>query len=400
MLTFEVAAKAITPNPSTRIKVVGVGGAGGNTINTLLKHSPDLVEYIVINTDAQAIALSHAPQKLRIGHQATHGRGSGANPDIGRAAAEEDLAAIIAMLDDADMVFLIGGLGGGTGSGAIPVIAHALRERNILTVCIVTKPFGFEGRRRMQVADQSEGALADSVDALITIPNEKLLTLHQHTASMIEAFEEVNRVIGNCVQGIVDIILKPGHINVDFADVQTVMKNMGTAVMGTGRASGVDRALIAATAAVESPYLAHTSIRGARSILINVTGDHRLGLHEIHHVATQVTAHADPHATIIIGSVIDETMGDDVSVTVIATGFSPRSAQEMITSYRAEEKLTNTTHHAAPQSSTNHISPDHPLRNILPSLEKRLKEQYNLPQEELEIPTLLRKLRKEQESTK
>lgn len=411
MLEFEVSG-SVSAYPTTRIKVVGVGGAGGNTLNALLATGTHAIDYIAINTDAQALELSRAHHKLRIGEKITKGRGAGASPEVGKAAAEEDKAQIIEALKDADIIFLTGGLGGGTGSGALPVITQALKELDILTVCIVTKPFAFEGKRRMQIADQVEAILRDNVDTLITIHNEKLLTTAEQNMSLVEAFGVVNTVIGDCVRSIVDIIMKPGHINVDFSDVKTIMKGMGAALMGTGRASGDSRAEHAALAAIASPFLDHLSITGARSVLINVAGNSSLGIHEVNQAASIITQEVDARATIIIGSVIDESMGNEVSVTVIATGFhtpAAASAQSdpvyhpfLSSSFAAQQRSEQP---AAPQAATpirqeqaDVLAKDHPLRDILPSLEKRLKEQYAMNQDELEIPTLLRKLIKEQQA--
>lgn len=322
MITFE-PEKFVTNSPIARIKLIGIGGAGGNTVNSMIDTSVEGIECIVANTDAQALNASKAEHKIQIGVKSTKGLGTGANPELGKRAAEEDLDKIMELAQDADIVFLTGGLGGGTGSGALPVVAHALREKNILCIAVVTKPFQFEGKRRTAVANTALETLKKEVDTLIVIPNEKLLNVVDNSVSMIDAFGMINEVLHRCVKSIADIIAKPGHINVDFADVRTIMKDRGMAIMGTGIATGADRAHNAALQAISSPLLENMSITGAKGVLLNITGGTNLGLHEIRIAAQIIYEQADQDANIILGSVIDQTLTDEIHVTVIATGFAP-----------------------------------------------------------------------------
>lgn len=301
-----------------KIKVVGVGGGGNNAINTMMESDIHGVEFVVLNTDRQALAASLAPQKFQLGKK---GLGAGADPDVGREAALENREVIAAALEGADMVFITAGMGGGTGTGAAPVVANIARSLGALTVGVVTKPFFFEGNRRRRSAEAGIMALRDTVDTLITVPNQRLMSITEETTSMINAFKRVDMVLLNAVQGISDLITYHGIVNVDFADVCTIMSNQGMALMGSGRASGSRRAQEAATQAVSSPLLEDVSIEGATGLLINVTGGPAMTLHEIHTASTLIQEAADDDANIIFGSVIDETMGDDIKVTVIATGF-------------------------------------------------------------------------------
>lgn len=307
--------------PSASIKVVGIGGGGCNTVYSIVKSGYKGITCIVANTDAQALSLSKAEHTIHIGVKSTKGLGTGANPELGKRAAEEDLDKIMEAIGDADIVFLTAGMGGGTGSGALPVVARALRERGILSIAVVTKPFVFEGKRREKVALAAIENLRSAVDTLIILPNQKLLEFVDQKMSMIDAFSMINDVLGQSVKGISDIITKPGHINVDFADVRTIMKDMGLAIMGTGIATGSERARTAALNAISSPLLESMSIKGARGVLLNITGGKNLGLHEISEAASVVYEQADEDAVIILGSVIDESMTDEVCVTIIATGF-------------------------------------------------------------------------------
>ena len=291
-------------------------------------HALHEVDFIVANTDAQALSLSYATTKIQLGTKTTKGLGSGANPEIGKKAAEEDLAKVLEASEHADVVFLTGGLGGGTGSGALPVIARALRDRNILTIAIVTKPFEFEGRRRSVIAEKALEHLSKEVDTLIVVPNQKLLEFSDRAISLVHAFGLVNEVVYQFVRSIASIIFKPGYINVDFADVKAIMQNMGVAVMGTGRASGKDRAELAALDAISSPLLENVSIEGARSILLNVTASSQLGFMKYILQLLLFNQQAHKDASIILGSVIDDTLGDELYVTVIATGFSCSIASE------------------------------------------------------------------------
>jgi cell division protein FtsZ len=303
-----------------KIKVIGVGGGGGNAVNRMIAAKLEGVEFIVANTDVQALQLSQAPVKLQLGVKLTSGLGAGANPDVGRRAALEDSEKIIEALEGADMVFVTAGLGGGTGTGAAPVIASLASEMGALTVAVVTRPFSFEGKRRMQQAERGMAELLEGVDTMIVIPNEKLLAVAKD-AGFFESFRVADDVLLQGVQGISDIITIPGIINRDFADVKTTMAGMGYAVMGTAVRSGENRAIAAAQAAMASPLLEAGAIDGARGILINISGSSNLKLSEVNVASTLIQNAAHEEANIIFGAVLDESMGDNVKITVIATGF-------------------------------------------------------------------------------
>lgn len=302
------------------IKVIGVGGAGVNAVNRMIDAGLHGVEFIAVNTDAQALLMSEADIKLDIGRQLTRGLGAGSDPEVGRQAAEEHLEEIEEVLKGADMVFITAGKGGGTGTGAAPVIAEAAKNLGALTIGVVTRPFAFEGRRRSVQAEQGIQRLKEKVDTLIIIPNERLLTVSDNKTSMIDAFKMADEVLLQGVQGITDLINVPGLINTDFADVRMVMNNAGTAIMGIGSGSGEGRAVSAARHAITSPLL-EASIEGARGILLNIAGGSDLGLFEVNEAAEIIHAAAHPDANIIFGSVIDDSLGDGVRVTVIAAGF-------------------------------------------------------------------------------
>ncbi|MBU25191.1 MAG: cell division protein FtsZ [Gammaproteobacteria bacterium] len=306
---------------SAVIKVIGVGGGGGNAVHYMLEHAVEGVEFIVANTDSQAMRTIPADRMLQLGGDITKGLGAGANPDVGRNAAIEDRDAIVEVLTGTDMVFITAGMGGGTGTGAAPVVAEIAREMGILTVAIVTRPFGFEGRRRTHVADQGITALVKHVDSLIVVPNEKLLPVLGKNASLVAAFAEANNVLHGAVRGIADLIIRPGMINVDFADVRTVMSEMGKAMMGTGTATGEERAVKAAEMAISSRLLEDIDLSGARGILVNITSgpDFTLGeWDQVGHVVEQIS---DENANVVIGTVIDPEMSDQICVTVVATGL-------------------------------------------------------------------------------
>ncbi len=309
-----------------KIKVIGVGGGGGNAVNRMIAAHMEGVDFITANTDRQALELSQAPIKLQLGVKLTSGLGAGANPDIGRRAALEDSEKIIEALEGADMVFVTAGLGGGTGTGAAPVIASLASEMGALTVAVVTRPFAFEGKRRMVQAERGMQELLDSVDTMIVIPNEKLLAVAKD-AGFFESFRIADDVLRQGVQGISDIITIPGIINRDFADVKTTMAGMGYAVMGTAVRSGANRAIEAAQAAMASPLLEAGAIDGAHGILINITGSSTLKLSEVNEASTLIQSSAHEDANIIFGAVLDEAMGDEVKITVIATGFKQGSAE-------------------------------------------------------------------------
>ncbi|MEZ5332886.1 MAG: cell division protein FtsZ [Thermoanaerobaculia bacterium] len=304
-----------------KIKVIGVGGGGGNAVNRMLASEMRGIEFVAANTDLQALKKCKAPVKLQLGPALTRGLGAGGDPEIGRKSALEDTDRILELLDGSDMVFLTGGLGGGTGTGALPIVASLAAEVGALTVAVVTKPFGFEGRRRMVLAEQGVEDLRSSVDTLITIPNERLLSFVDRGTPLSEAFRIADDVLSQAVQGISDLITIPGEINVDFADVKSVMTGMGMALMGTGIARGESRAMEAAQRAISSPLLEETSVEGAKGVLINISGGSDLSLHEVDEAARVIAEAVDSEANIITGMVIDETLEDEMKVTVIATGF-------------------------------------------------------------------------------
>jgi len=318
LLLDEESARA-----GAKIKVIGVGGGGGNAVNRMVKSGFGSVEFIVANTDEQALAANAAPTKIQIGRQLTKGLGAGADPNVGRAAALEDTEKILEALTGADLVFVTTGLGGGTGTGAAPVIASLANQLGALTIAVVTKPFKFEGRKRALQAEAGLRDLADTVDTMIMIPNEKLLATVAKSTSMSEAFSTADDVLRQAIQGISDLILVPGLINLDFADVRTIMMRMGMAIMGTGVAKGENRAKLAATAAISSPLLEDVSMQGARGVIINVTGGPDLTLAEVSEASDIIYSAAHEDANIIFGAVVDPKMEGQVKITVIATGFDP-----------------------------------------------------------------------------
>ena len=302
------------------IKVIGVGGGGTNAVNRMVDSGIRGVEFVAVNTDRQALLLSKAASKIQIGEKITRGLGAGANPDIGAQAAEESKNEITEALRGADMVFVTAGMGGGTGTGAAPIVAQVAKEMGILTIAVVTKPFTFEGKKRLSQAERGIESLKGKVDTLVVIPNDKLLQIIDRKTSIIEAFQMADDILRQGVQGISDLIAIPGLVNLDFADVKTIMLNTGMAHMGIGLASGENRAEDAAKQAIQSPLL-ETSIEGARGVIINITGGDDLGLHEVNTAAELVQRSVDPEANIIFGTVTDPTMKDEIKITVIATGF-------------------------------------------------------------------------------
>ena len=344
MITFDEAAggslKVTLEEESlgAKIKVVGVGGGGGNAVNRMIQAGIKGVEFLVANTDVQAMRNSLAPVKLQIGGKLTKGLGAGANPEIGKQAALEDTDRILEALSGADMIFITTGMGGGTGTGAAPIIASLAAELGALTVAVVTKPFNFEGKRRRVQAEHGIRSLRDTVDTLITIPNERLLNFVERGTSLSDAFKIADDILRQAVQGISDLITVPGEINLDFADVKTIMHGMGMALMGTGVSSGEHRAVEAAQRAISSPLLEEASIEGAKGVLINVTGGPDMTLFEVHEAASIIQEAADEEANIIFGTVIDPKMGDEVKVTVIATGFD--SATKGFLNTRGEQLST------------------------------------------------------------
>src|SRR4249919_1715167 len=318
-----------------RIKVVGVGGGGSNAVNRMVQAGLEGVEFIVANTDLQALKLNAAPNKIQIGGKLTKGLGAGADPNVGRQAALEDTDKLIEALDGADMVFVTTGLGGGTGTGAAPVIASLASELGALTIAVVTKPFKFEGRKRQSQAERGLEELRDCVDTVITIPNERLLSTIGRTTSLNDAFTTADDVLRQAIQGISDLILVPGLINLDFADVKTIMSGMGIAIMGTGIAEGDNRAIDAANAAISSPLLEDASVKGARGVIINVTGGSDLSLIEVSEASAIIQEAAHEDANIIFGAVVDPKMEGKVKITVIATGFDRAAVEKQTTASSA-----------------------------------------------------------------
>ncbi len=333
-----------------KIKVIGVGGGGGNAVNRMIQAGIKGVEFLVANTDVQAMRASLAPVKIQIGGKLTKGLGAGANPEVGKQAALEDTDRILEALHGADMIFITTGMGGGTGTGAAPIIASLAAELGSLTVAVVTKPFGFEGKRRRVQAEQGIRALRDTVDTLITIPNERLLNFVERGTSLNDAFKIADDILRQAVQGISDLITVPGEINLDFADVKTIMHGMGMALMGTGVSQGEHRAVEAAQRAISSPLLEEASIEGAKGVLINVTGGPDMTLFEVHEAASIIQEAADEEANIIFGTVIDPRMKDELKVTVIATGFD--AATKGLLNARGEALAVPTSPRAAAAQQT------------------------------------------------
>ena len=314
------------PLTGARIKVIGIGGGGSNAVNRMIESGIEGIEFLVANTDLQALKRSRAPIKIQLGGRLTKGLGAGADPGVGREAALEDTDKIIEVLEGADMVFVTTGLGGGTGTGGAPIIASLATELNALTVAVVTKPFHFEGRRRMQQAEQGLRELRECVDTVITIPNERLLHTVERGVSLADSFRVADDVLRQAVQGISDLITVPGLINLDFADVKSIMAGMGMALMGAGRATGENRAIEATQQAISSPLLEEATIQGAKGVLINITGGPDLTLFEVNAASSIIRESADEDANIIFGAVIDDDMRDEMKITVIATGFERESA--------------------------------------------------------------------------
>ncbi|WP_031568828.1 cell division protein FtsZ [Rheinheimera texasensis] len=331
------------------IKVVGVGGGGGNAVEYMVASNIEGVEFIAANTDAQALRNSSANVTLQLGANVTKGLGAGANPDVGRRSAEEDRDTIKKTIMGADMVFIAAGMGGGTGTGAAPIVAQVAKELGILTVAVVTKPFPFEGKKRSNYADEGINELAKHVDSLITIPNDKLLKVLGKGTSLLDAFKAANNVLLGAVQGIAELITRPGLINVDFADVRTVMSEMGTAMMGTGRATGPDRAEEAAEQAISSPLLEDIDLSGAKGILVNITAGLDLTIEEFEIVGNAVKAFASENATVVVGAVIDPEMSDELRVTVVATGIGAER--------RPDISLVHGHHRAEPVRGGYHTAP-------------------------------------------
>lgn len=377
MLEFDTNTNRIAT-----IKVIGVGGGGNNAVNRMIEHGVQGVDFIAVNTDAQALNLSKADTKIQIGEKLTRGLGAGANPEIGKKAAEESREQIEDVIQGADMVFVTAGKGGGTGTGAAPTIAKIAKETGALTVGVVTRPFSFEGIRRRKQAETGIAALKDEVDTLIVIPNDRLLEIVDKSTPMLEAFREADNVLRQGVQGISDLISNPGVINVDFADVKTIMYDKGSALMGIGVATGEERAIEAAKKAISSPLL-ETSIDGAKGILMNISGGPSLSLFEAQAAANLVMETADDDVNVIFGNVINENLTEEVIVTVIATGFEESSQSEQETETVAQPKKEQTEQ--APTKSESKSS----------NAEAKEEEYFDHEEDDLDFPTFLRNRRKD-----
>jgi cell division protein FtsZ len=360
-----------------KILVIGVGGGGGNAVNTMISGNLDGVEFVVANTDMQALEANMAPHKVQLGNALTKGLGAGANPDVGRRAAEESMQQIADLISGADMVFVTAGMGGGTGTGAAPVIAQIARDCGALTVGVVTKPFGFEGNKRARQAVLGIERLEAAVDTLIVIPNNRLLALVGPQTSMVESFRKADSVLLNAVQGISDLMTVPGLINVDFADVRTIMSGMGRALMGTGIGTGKRRATEAAETAISSPLLEDVSIDGATGILINITGGPDLTLHEVNEASTLIQQAAHEDANIIFGSVIDPNLSEEVRITVIATGFN-HTAKAQVVPHPGPQAAAHVGHHAVPHAHTTDRHPAPAARSRAAAATPQIALPYNI----------------------
>jgi len=381
-------SREIKPDVETfaKIKVVGVGGSGGSAINRMIKAGIRGVDSVSINTDAQALSANEANKKIHIGKETTRGLGAGMDPEIGARAAEENKDEIVANLEGTDMVFITCGLGGGTGSGAAPIIAEAAKDLGALTVAVVTKPFAFEGAQRRNIAERSLDNLIDKVDTIITIPNDRLLQVIDKKTSLLDAFAIVDEVLKQGVQGISELITMPGLINVDFADVKSVMKDTGSALMGIGRASGDNRAVEAAKLAIDSPLL-EMSIKGAKGVLFSITGDASVSMYEINEAAEVITSSVDPNARVIFGAVIDDRMEDEVKITVIATGFNAKQQLDEVSAVKSY--TPNPMLNIKPEDKE-----DDKLKkgDRMPEVFRKRKEiEVKEEDDELDIPTFIRK---------
>jgi cell division protein FtsZ len=376
-MSFSIEFAEESQEYQARIKVIGCGGSGGNAVNTMINLGLEGVEFMVVNTDVQALNVNAAPTKLNIGANVTKGLGAGADPDRGRKAALEDVQRIKELISGADMVFITAGMGGGTGTGAAPVIAQIAREEGALTVGVVTKPFLFEGRQRSRRAEQGLAQLAEHVDTLITIPNQKLLMLGDEELTFIDGFRKADEVLYQAIRGISDLITQSGIVNVDFADVKTVMANMGRALMGSGVAKGQHRARLAAEMAIHSPLLDDISVEGATGILINIVGGSDMKMREIQEAASLIQEQAHEDANIIFGASIDESLGENVKVTVIATGFDAEERQNLEKGHAAHQSMpvasmpASRPTYASPSSSRNDAMPPMTQRRPAPMFDAR-----------------------------
>jgi cell division protein FtsZ len=374
---------------NAQIKVIGLGGGGGNAIEHMMAENIEGVEFLCANTDAQALGRSSARTVIQLGEEVTKGLGAGANPDIGRQAAEENRDRIREVLEGTDMVFLTAGMGGGTGTGAAPIVAEIAKEMGILTVAVVTKPFGFEGRKRMEVADKGIENLSKLVDSLITIPNDKLLSVLGKNITLLNAFKAANNVLLGAVQGIADLITRPGLINVDFADVRTVMSEMGMAMMGTGMSSGENRAREAAEAAIASPLLEDVDFTGAHGVLVNITAGVDMSIGEFEAVGDAIKSFTSEHATVVVGTVIDPEMSDELRVTVVVTGLGREGSSS------SEGPYLKSVRNARKDGTTDYQQLDRPtyLRNkdLPKQAENTDDSQMEKEIEYLDIPAFLRR---------
>lgn len=391
MLEFDIDMEQFA-----QIKVVGVGGGGNNAVNRMIEASLKGVQFVAINTDKQALYNSKAEYKIQIGEKLTRGLGAGANPEVGQKAAEESRDDIYNALQGADMVFVTAGMGGGTGTGAAPVVAEVAKEMGILTVGVVTKPFTFEGKRRMFHADSGISELKGKVDTLVTIPNDRLLQVVEKRTSIVDAFKMADDVLKQGVQGISDLIAIPGLVNLDFADVKTIMFERGLAHMGVGNASGEDRAQEAARQAIHSPLL-ETTINGAKGVLLNITGGPSLGLFEVNEAAEIISEAADPDANIIFGAVIDENLKDELRITVIATGFDD-SAQRTTVVVESKEEPVKKEVEVCEEESTceeqaEEVKEEETVKEAPAKEEVKVEVKQEVETEEFEIPTFLRRKR-------
>ncbi|MGB5098141.1 MAG: cell division protein FtsZ [Porticoccaceae bacterium] len=373
---------------TAEIKVIGVGGGGGNAVRHMIACEVEGVEFICANTDSQALKDIQGATLLQLGNGITKGLGAGANPEVGRQAALEDRDRIAEVLQGADMVFITAGMGGGTGTGAAPVVADVARELGILTVAVVTRPFHFERSKRREIADEGIRQLKDRVDSLITVPNEKLLSVLGRSTSLLDAFRAANDVLLGAVQGIADLIIRPGMINVDFADVRTVMSEMGVAMMGSGRARGESRARIAAEAAVHSPLLEDIDLQGARGILVNITAGPDLSLGEFAEVGDTIEEFSSDNATVVVGTVIDPDMGDEIRVTVVATGLGrPEEIRPVV----AAPRVAKVVHSNGEIDYGALEKPTITRRPITEATARRLDLRQDADLDYLDIPAFLRR---------
>lgn len=397
MNVFDLAEENLSDNAV--IKVVGVGGGGGNAVKHMLESNLDGVEFICANTDSKALLGLDSGITLQLGNTVTKGLGAGANPNIGRDSALEDQEKITELLTGADMVFITAGMGGGTGTGAAPVIAKVARELGILTVAVVTKPFPFEGRRRAKVAEEGIKELRDNVDSLITVPNERLLPVLGKNISLLKAFGEANNVLLNAVQGITDLIMRPGLINVDFADVQTVMKEMGMAMMGSGSATGEDRSRVAAEAAIHNPLLEDINLKGARGVLVNITANDEVGLSEFTEVGNIIEEYASEDATVVIGCAIDPSVGDEMRVTVVATGLEGKGSAMEVQSAVGAGVSASVSHAATTPAPTEAPAPKAPVQESAPTAAQQPAPEPAKPVEQPAAPKATEQPKAQQEST-